>query len=574
MSVEAMPQPGLSLINYSFGAAGAQPGAEDGPSHLTKSSVTHGTCRHDYSTTVQSELNKLGICIEFIEAVPSHLKNLKKKADCGLITRISRKSGIVKRKQCENRIIAEQAVCHTGSRLNKYEITRLDNGVTTILIETKEQAKSRPPSWDDAVQGPYIPDGIKNMYHVESAVEFLAAAVCRAILTQKKGDLPPLTLGGDHTQGLGTAVGARVAAISKALLRGQIALSDRIPKEDYEKHLAPISHWVEKIKGSDPNSTDEVVRSVERLSSTIASLIDRTAFETIRNKALYKRAKEQLPNGTAAEISTRITELREELMPTLEDTGILPLKNLKNFTSSIHEFWLDAHGDFNTERTSHSKNAHGMPLAAICGFSALANTYDTTDFLELDPRNTHTFGTRDTDLEERALMDEVGVNVYRMGRIQKIGNELPPDFRAEWSLREVFDRELARIAVNSLKTTGHPAQFILSYDGDGIRATEFSATGTPVGRGGPGGQHVLNAIAGIAHNYTVLAHDISEFNPHLGIEENLNLSPEEREKLQNIFPKSSNCPPANVTATRDLAIQMAKSIYSVRCAPPYKKSNS
>jgi len=29
--------------------------------------------------------------------------------------------------------------------------------------------------------------------------------------------------------------------------------------------------------------------------------------------------------------------------------------------------WIDAHADFNTEKTSPSGNIHGMPLAALCG---------------------------------------------------------------------------------------------------------------------------------------------------------------------------------------------------------------
>ena len=67
--------------------------------------------------------------------------------------------------------------------------------------------------------------------------------------------------------------------------------------------------------------------------------------------------------------------------------------------------WLDAHGDFNTPRTSPSGYLGGMPLAGACGL------WETGFDGVLDPARVVLAGVRDVDDDERRLLTESRVRV-------------------------------------------------------------------------------------------------------------------------------------------------------------------
>jgi hypothetical protein len=119
---------------------------------------------------------------------------------------------------------------------------------------------------------------------------------------------------------------------------------------------------------------------------------------------LYRDVKSELNNQENSispfDIKVAISHRRKSLLQSKDDQGILRIDELKKYMSTIHEFWFDAHGDWNTEVTSPSKNSHRMPLAFASGHGVMANVLGTA-FLEIDPENTHTFGTRDTDAAEK-----------------------------------------------------------------------------------------------------------------------------------------------------------------------------
>src|SRR5262245_14228293 len=60
--------------------------------------------------------------------------------------------------------------------------------------------------------------------------------------------------------------------------------------------------------------------------------------------------------------------------------------------------WIDAHGDFNTPRTSPSGNPHGMVLAILAGLTRLLPEV-------VSPARLHLWGVRDLDPAERELLD-------------------------------------------------------------------------------------------------------------------------------------------------------------------------
>jgi arginase len=83
--------------------------------------------------------------------------------------------------------------------------------------------------------------------------------------------------------------------------------------------------------------------------------------------------------------------------------------------------WIDAHGDFNTEKTTPSGNIHGMPLSASVGVGSLELTSIGGDFRKVDPKRVVLVGTRDLDEGERKFIRHHGVNIFTMEEIDRDG---------------------------------------------------------------------------------------------------------------------------------------------------------
>ena len=82
--------------------------------------------------------------------------------------------------------------------------------------------------------------------------------------------------------------------------------------------------------------------------------------------------------------------------------------------------WFDAHGDINTPDTTPSGNIHGMP-AAVClgqGHDSLLNIGDCG---RVRAENFVMIGSRDLDRGEKALLRQLGVTVFTMHEIDRLG---------------------------------------------------------------------------------------------------------------------------------------------------------
>lgn len=88
---------------------------------------------------------------------------------------------------------------------------------------------------------------------------------------------------------------------------------------------------------------------------------------------------------------------------------------------SIGIVWLDAHGDFNTAKTSPSGNIHGMVLAALAGYGddRLVNIGGVHP--KAHPSNIALVGVRDLDAGERKLLQSAGVHVFTMHEVDRLG---------------------------------------------------------------------------------------------------------------------------------------------------------
>jgi arginase len=83
--------------------------------------------------------------------------------------------------------------------------------------------------------------------------------------------------------------------------------------------------------------------------------------------------------------------------------------------------WIDAHGDFNTDKTSPSGNIHGMPLSACVGVGALELNSIGGDYRKVDPKRVVLLATRDLDDGERRFIHDHGINIFTMKDIDKEG---------------------------------------------------------------------------------------------------------------------------------------------------------
>ena len=125
--------------------------------------------------------------------------------------------------------------------------------------------------------------------------------------------------------------------------------------------------------------------------------------------------------------------------------------------------WFDAHTDINTETTSPSHNAHGMPLAAMLHLctSALSSVATTP----IKSSNIFYLGVRDIDTGEQDILQKHPAHIYtRKDILQKGINSI---------LKEISIR-LAQQNINTIH---------LSFDIDGLDPSIATATGTPVANG-------------------------------------------------------------------------------------------
>lgn len=88
---------------------------------------------------------------------------------------------------------------------------------------------------------------------------------------------------------------------------------------------------------------------------------------------------------------------------------------------NIGLFWIDAHGDFNTDKTTYSGHVHGMPLAAIAGLgdNRLANCYYSGP--KVKNNNIILLGTRDFDDKEAELIQQNNILNISSRKVEKDG---------------------------------------------------------------------------------------------------------------------------------------------------------
>jgi arginase len=156
--------------------------------------------------------------------------------------------------------------------------------------------------------------------------------------------------------------------------------------------------------------------------------------------------------------------------------------------------WIDAHPDINTPETSPSGNVHGMPLAAALGLAGPLFESDAWPMPAVDPNRVALLGIRDLDEGERKLLREVGVRVFTMSEIDRIG--------VERAVRESLDRVSGGGFVH------------VSFDVDVLDPDIAPGVGTPV-RGGLTYREAHLALELVAESGLVGSLEVVEVNPIL-----------------------------------------------------------
>lgn len=165
----------------------------------------------------------------------------------------------------------------------------------------------------------------------------------------------------------------------------------------------------------------------------------------------------------------------------------------------IGVIWIDAHADFNTEKTTPSGNIHGMPLAALCGLGdkRLTQLWDEPVPI-LDPKRVAIIGARDLDPGEKANLREAGVMVMGMEQIDRLG------------MVAAVEKAIERV---SRQVEG----IYLSFDMDAMDPRHAPGVGTPVPAGLTQREaHVACELAG--ETGKLIGMDIVEVNAILDIQ--------------------------------------------------------
>ncbi len=157
--------------------------------------------------------------------------------------------------------------------------------------------------------------------------------------------------------------------------------------------------------------------------------------------------------------------------------------------------WYDAHGDLNTAETSPSGNIHGMPLAASLGYGheLLTNLQGISP--KVKPEHVVIIGARALDEGERRLIKELGIKVFTMHEIDRLG------------MTKVMEET---ISFFKGKTDG----VHLSLDLDGLDPNDAPGVGTPV----PGGIRYREshlAMEMLAEAEIITSAEFVEVNPIL-----------------------------------------------------------
>ncbi|MFA9556637.1 arginase [Evansella sp. AB-rgal1] len=171
------------------------------------------------------------------------------------------------------------------------------------------------------------------------------------------------------------------------------------------------------------------------------------------------------------------------------------LAGVANKYTNLGVIWYDAHGDLNTGESSPSGNIHGMPLAVSLGIGHPSLTKIGGYAPKIKPENIVLIGARSLDEGEKELIREMGIKVYTMHEIDRLG------------MTNVMEEAIAHVSKN---TDG----IHLSLDLDALDPHDAPGVGTPV-IGGTTYRETHLAMEMLAERKIITSAEFVEVNPIL-----------------------------------------------------------
>lgn len=166
--------------------------------------------------------------------------------------------------------------------------------------------------------------------------------------------------------------------------------------------------------------------------------------------------------------------------------------------TDIGVIWFDAHGDFNTFKSTQTGNIHGLPLAAIAGYENEELRY-FHDGDTVHPSKVVIVGARSLDEAEKENIRYAGITVFTTQDIKERG--------VEAVVEEAF-------AIAGKRTKG----IHISYDLDIIDPTYAPGVSVPEFNGITVDEAMkINELI-IKHIDQVSSYDLVEFNPLRDVE--------------------------------------------------------
>ncbi len=159
---------------------------------------------------------------------------------------------------------------------------------------------------------------------------------------------------------------------------------------------------------------------------------------------------------------------------------------------NIGVIWYDAHGDLNVPETSPSGNIHGMPLAVNIGLGHEQLTQIGQQSIKAE--NIVIIGARSLDDGERELIKKLGIKVFTMHEIDRMG--------------------MAAVMEETLFYLRDTDGIHLSLDLDALDPMECPGVGTPV-RGGITYRESHLAMEMLAESNKLTSAEVVEVNPIL-----------------------------------------------------------
>ncbi|MDQ3808904.1 MAG: arginase [Chloroflexota bacterium] len=209
------------------------------------------------------------------------------------------------------------------------------------------------------------------------------------------------------------------------------------------------------------------------------------------------RAKFEAQIETAClELESRVAEMmRAGQFPLVlggdHSVAMGTVAGLLDVQAELGVLWIDAHGDINTPETSPSGNVHGMPVAAILG---RASILPRLRFMarHVRPERVVLFGTRTLDPGERATIRELGIRMFTMHEIDRVG--------------------LVNAIRSAIDCLAGPGGIHVSLDMDAVDPLEAPGVGTPW----PGGltyREAHLAMELLAATGQLTSMEVAEVNP-------------------------------------------------------------